>query len=66
MDGRPGVTVGAFDAFYARMRRPLAALAYAASGSALAADDLAQDALEAAYRDYATAPPRRPSHRTAR
>src|SRR3990172_1722989 len=52
MDGRPGVTVGAFDAFYARMRRPLAALAYAASGSALAADDLAQDALEAAYRDW--------------
>ena len=41
-----------FAAFYARQRRPLIALAYAVSGSRQAAEDLAQDALEAGFRDW--------------
>ena len=41
-----------FDAFYRRHRSRLIALAYAVSGSRLGAEDLAHDALEAAYRDW--------------
>lgn len=59
----PGVTPGtapsavdrppeAFDAFYARHFHGLVALTYALSGSRLAAEDLAQEALLAAYRRW--------------
>lgn len=43
-----------FDAFYAREYAPLVRLAYVLSGSALAAEDLAQEALVRAHRDWAT------------
>lgn len=48
----PIVRVETFESFYARQRRPLVGLAYAASGSRLGAEDIAQDALVAAYRDW--------------
>jgi RNA polymerase sigma factor (sigma-70 family) len=41
-----------FDAFYARERRALIGLAYVLSGSRAGAEDLAQDALVAAYRRW--------------
>jgi RNA polymerase sigma factor (sigma-70 family) len=41
-----------FDEFYRRHRHRLVALAFAVSGSRLGAEDLAHDALEAAYRDW--------------
>ena len=41
-----------FDVFYARQRKPLIALAYAVTGSRSGAEDLAQDALTAAYRSW--------------
>jgi RNA polymerase sigma-70 factor, ECF subfamily len=44
--------VEGFEAFYRRERRPLIALAYAVSGSRVGAEDLAQEALEAAFRDW--------------
>lgn len=46
------VTGDGFDEFYRRHRHRLVALAYVASGSRLGAEDLAHDALEAAYRDW--------------
>jgi len=49
---RESLTVGSFEVLYAEMRRPLAALAYAVSGSWSAADDLAQEALEVAFKDW--------------
>lgn len=49
---RESVAIASFEAFYAHMRRPLAALAYAVSGSWSTADDLAQETLEAAFRDW--------------
>jgi RNA polymerase sigma factor (sigma-70 family) len=42
-----------FDAFYRREIRRLVGLAYALSGSRLAADDLAQEAMLAAYKNWA-------------
>jgi len=42
-----------FDEFYAREYRAVASLAYALSGSRWAAEDIAQDAFIAAYRDWA-------------
>lgn len=47
-----GVGGGSFDLFYRRQRRPLIDLAYAVSGSRIGAEDLAQDALMAAYRSW--------------
>jgi RNA polymerase sigma-70 factor (ECF subfamily) len=41
-----------FDAFYRREIRRLVGLAYALSGSRLAADDIAQEAMLAAYRKW--------------
>ena len=41
-----------FPLFYAREFRAMVALAYATSGSRLAAEDIAQDALLVAYRDW--------------
>jgi len=41
-----------FDAFYERERRSMVSLAYATSRSRLAAEDIAQDAFVAAYRDW--------------
>ena len=41
-----------FESFYRRERRGLVALAYALSRSRLGAEDLAQDALMAAYRNW--------------
>ena len=41
-----------FDVFYARQRKPLIALAYAVTGSRSGAEDLAQDALTAAFRSW--------------
>jgi RNA polymerase sigma-70 factor (ECF subfamily) len=41
-----------FDSFYAGESRPLVGLAYALSGSRLAADDIAQEALLAAFRRW--------------
>jgi RNA polymerase sigma factor (sigma-70 family) len=49
---RESPTVGSFEVFYAEMRRPLAALAYAVCGSWSAADDLTQEALEVAFKDW--------------
>ena len=48
------VEVGAdsFDLFYRRQRKPLIDLAYAVSGSRTGAEDLAQEALVAAYRSW--------------
>ncbi len=43
---------GRFEDFYRQYRPRLVALAFALSGSRLAADDLAHDVLEAAYRDW--------------
>ena len=48
----PDVAVASFDAFYTAHFRGLVALAYALSGSRLAAEDLAQEALLAAYRRW--------------
>ncbi len=44
--------VPSFDAFYAEQQRAVVALAYALSGSRLAAEDLAQEAFTAAYRRW--------------
>ncbi len=44
--------VESFDAFFGREFRAVAALAYTLSGSRLAAEDLAQDAFVAAYRQW--------------
>ncbi len=41
-----------FESFYARQQRRLVGLAFSVSGSRLGAEDLAQDALAAAYRDW--------------
>ena len=41
-----------FGAFYERERRSMVALAYASSRSRLAAEDIAQDAFVAAFRDW--------------
>lgn len=41
-----------FEEFYARSRKPLIALAYAVTGSRSGAEDLAQDALTAAFRSW--------------
>jgi RNA polymerase sigma factor (sigma-70 family) len=41
-----------FEAFYAREYRAMTALAYATSHSRLAAEDIAQEAFEAAFRDW--------------
>lgn len=41
-----------YEQFYRRIRPRLIALAYAVSGSRSGAEDLAHDALEAAYRDW--------------
>ena len=41
-----------YEDFYRQHRPRLVALAYAASGSRLGAEDLAHDALEAAFRDW--------------
>lgn len=41
-----------FDLFYERQRRPLINLAFAMSGSRYGAEDLAQEALVAAYRSW--------------
>ena len=41
-----------FDAFYSREVRRLVGLAYALSGSRLVADDLAQEAMLAAYKNW--------------
>ena len=46
------MTNDGFDEFYRRHRHRLIALAYAVSGTRLGAEDLAHDALEAAYRDW--------------
>jgi len=47
------VSVGeTFETFYAREFRPLVALAYVLSGSRAAAEDLAQEAMVAAYRGW--------------
>jgi len=48
----PLVERESFESFYAREQRRLVGLAYSVSGSRLAAEDLAQDALIAAYRDW--------------
>lgn len=44
--------IESFEVFYARERRPMLALAYSASGSRLAAEDIVQDAFMAAFRDW--------------
>lgn len=44
--------IESFDAFFAREYRPVAALALTLSGSRLAAEDLAQEAFVAAYRQW--------------
>ncbi len=41
-----------FESFYARQQRRLVALAFSVSGSRLGAEDLVQDALAAAWRDW--------------
>ena len=41
-----------FESFYEQQRRPLIALAYAISGSRIAAEDLAQEALVAAFEAW--------------
>lgn len=41
-----------FDTFFRRERRAMVAVAYAASGNRLAAEDIAQDAFLAAFRDW--------------
>jgi len=41
-----------FEVFYSEQRRPLMALAYAVSGSRIAAEDLAQETLVAAYQSW--------------
>ncbi|MFZ0625859.1 MAG: sigma-70 family RNA polymerase sigma factor [Acidimicrobiia bacterium] len=41
-----------FDLFYASQRKPLIALAYAVTGNRSNAEDLAQEALTAAYRSW--------------
>jgi RNA polymerase sigma factor (sigma-70 family) len=41
-----------FEVFYGQQRRPLITLAYAVSGSGTAAEDLAQDALVAAFQAW--------------
>lgn len=41
-----------FDVFYTRQRKSLIALAYAVTGSRSGAEDLAQDALTAAFRSW--------------
>ena len=47
------VTIGeTFEAFYAREYRPLLALTYVLSGSRSLAEDLAQEAMAAAYRHW--------------
>lgn len=53
-DQRPlVVTIGeTFDTFYAREFRPLVALTYVLSGSPTLAEDLAQEAMAAAYRQW--------------
>lgn len=50
----PAVVLGreSFEEFFDRERRAMVAVAYAASGSRLAAEDIAQDAFLAAYRQW--------------
>ena len=48
----PVVRGESFESFYARQQRRLVGLAFSVSGSRLGAEDLAQDALAAAYRDW--------------
>ena len=51
-DDPPVVAVEHFDSFYRREYRRTVALTYVLSGSQTAAEDLAQDAMTAAYRDW--------------
>jgi RNA polymerase sigma-70 factor (ECF subfamily) len=54
-DATAGTTVDvppAFDAFYRREQRPLVALVLVLSGNRATAEDIAQDAMVAAYRDW--------------
>lgn len=51
-DSRPPGAAADFDDFYTREYRALVRFAYALSGSALAAEDLAQEALVRAHRDW--------------
>src|SRR5680860_723320 len=46
------VNGSSFEFFYEQQRRPLIALAYAVSGSRIAAEDLAQEALVAAFEAW--------------
>jgi RNA polymerase sigma factor (sigma-70 family) len=48
----PVVRGESFESFYARQQRRLVGLAFSVSGSRLGAEDLVQDALAAAYRDW--------------
>lgn len=48
----PAIRLEAFESFYARQQRRLVGLAFSVSGSRLGAEELAQDALMAAYRDW--------------
>jgi RNA polymerase sigma-70 factor (ECF subfamily) len=48
------VTASTFDAFARRQRRPLVAFAWSLTGDLGAAEDLAQDALQAAWEAWAT------------
>lgn len=48
----PVVGAEPYESFYLRQWKPLLALAIATSGSRIVAEDLVQDALEAAFRDW--------------
>ena len=50
--GDAAATGAGFERFYQAQLRPLAALAYALSGGRALAEDLAQDALLAAFKDW--------------
>ncbi|HSM01004.1 MAG TPA: SigE family RNA polymerase sigma factor [Acidimicrobiia bacterium] len=49
---RPVRALSDFEAFYRSEYRPVVGLAYALSGSRIAAEDIAQDAFLAAHRDW--------------
>lgn len=50
--GMVEVVGGSFELFYERQRKSLMGLAYVVSGSRIGAEDLAQDALAAAYKSW--------------
>ncbi len=50
--GMVEVVGGSFELFYERQRKPLMGLAYVVSGSWVGAEDLAQEALTAAYKSW--------------